>query len=80
MVADMTMKELNRDISGVIAMAKDYKDMDDEMIAKACDLSMSTIQHKKSKKELPLLSFWAVAAIAKCAGYRIVFEPERSSK
>ena len=76
----MTMREMNRDISGVLAMAKDYKDMDDEMIANACDIGVSTLRNKKSKKELPLLSYWAVAVIAKCAGYRIVFEPERSSK
>ena len=72
----MTMKELNRDICGVIAMAKDYKDMDDDMIAKVCDISPGTLRNKKSQKQLPLLSYWAVAAIAKCAGYRIEFRKE----
>jgi hypothetical protein len=72
------MKELNRDICGVLAMAKDYKDLDTEKIARACDIAPSTLANKKSKKELPLLSFWAVAVIARLAGYRIEFVKEKA--
>ena len=73
----MTMKELNRDICGVLAMAKDYAGMDQEQIADACDIAPSTLANKKSRKELPLLSCWAVAVIAKLAGYRISFIEEK---
>lgn len=74
----MTMKELSRDIAGVLEMAKDYKDLTYDDIAKACDISASTIANKKSKKELPLLSFWSVAVIARLAGKKIIFVDERS--
>ena len=75
--ADMTMRELNRDICGVLAMAMDYEEMTQEKIANACDIAPSTLANKKSKKELPLLSFWTVAVIAKLAGYRISFIEEK---
>ena len=72
----MTMGEVNRDICGLLAMAKDYADMDDKDIAKACNIALSTLRGKKSKRELPLLSFWTVAVIGKLAGYEIVFKKE----
>jgi hypothetical protein len=71
------MRELNRDIAGLIAMAADYSGKSTVQIAEACDIALHTLYNKKSKKELPLLSFWAVAVIAKLAGKKIVFEDER---
>lgn len=72
----MTMKELNRDICGIVAMAKAYKGMTDADIAEACNMSATTLQHKRSYKELPLLSYWNVTVIARLAGYRVEFVPE----
>lgn len=73
----MTMRELNRDIAGLIAMAKDYKSIDDIELAKACDIAPGTLRNKRSAKQLPLLDFWVVAVIAKLAGYRVEFVKER---
>lgn len=76
----MTIQELNRDINGLIAMAKDFRGADDNMIAKLCGIGAGTLRNKRTRKELPLLSIWAVAEIARWAGYRIVFEPEGRRK
>ena len=71
------MRELNRDIAGLIAMASDYSGKSTAQIAEACDIALHTLYNKRSRKELPLLPFWAVAVIAKLAGKKIVFEDER---
>ncbi len=67
------IREMDRDIQGIREMAKRYRGITDADLAKACGISASTIQHKASNKELPLLSYFSVAQMADLAGKRIVF-------
>lgn len=71
----MTMRELNHDICGILGMAMD-NNMTQQEVARKCNVAPSTLANKKSQKELATLSFWSVAAMAKLAGYKVVFEKE----
>ena len=67
------LREMDRDIQGIREMAKRYRGFNDAALAKACGVSESTIQHRASKRELPLLSYFSVAQMADLAGKKIVF-------
>lgn len=69
----VTMESLDREISGIRQMAK-HGGRTDRDLAKVCGCSVSTIRSRNTQGQLPLLSFWAVAAMAELAGRRIVFE------
>lgn len=69
----LTMRDANSDICSMIARAKAGNRWTDADVAAAVDMAAGTIRNKRCARELPFLSFWAVAVIADFAGFKVEF-------
>lgn len=68
----MTYLEMHRDIQGIRAMAKAYRDITDVELAAYCAISPQTLRNKASGKKLPDLSIWEVQRMAELAKKKVV--------
>lgn len=67
-------QQANEDIAAIIAEAKIRKGWMDRDVGKILSLTACTISRKRSKKELPELSFSGVILLADAAGYDVKFQ------
>ena len=70
----MRLRDWHKRIVGLIAEAKDKKEMTDSDLASSLDMSEGTIRNMKCKHELFRMDFWRIVAIAELAGYEVRFE------
>ena len=69
----MTYIEMQKEIQGLRAMAKDYRDITDEDLANYCGLKAKTLRNKASGKKLPEISIWKIQRMAELAKKKVVF-------